>query len=154
MPSNKRFRIGNMTVNLGKIDDALKYKPDPNCQLTYGCNQVTVLCNQFTWGGGGCNRVSIICPRFTNIGCGLSDNPCGVNYSTLPPTNILDGWPQPVFIHDLKESLIAQLREVEAYELELKAQETPQTLEEMNELENELQNSLKELQEIKKNLKG
>jgi len=141
MPSKKRFRIGNMTVNLGKIDDALKYQPDPNCQHTYGCNQ-------FTWGGGGG------CPSFTYIGCGLTNNPCGKNYSTLPPTTLVqDPIDQSIDLQIVKESLVTQLKEIEAYEIELKVQETPQTIEEINMLEQEIEDSLKEIKKLKTEFK-
>ena len=126
MLNKKRFKIGNMTVNLGRLDDKLKYKTDPNCQLTYtGCNNLTYICKLT-----GCNNLT---------GCGL-------NYSKP-----LDDWLQPELIPDLKASLISQLKEIEAYELELEIQETPQTLEEINALEVEFENSLKEIKELKKN---
>lgn len=151
MPGNKRFRIGNMTVNLGKLDD-VKYQPNPNCVRTYitGCPAYTLGCFQFTGGGRGCFPFTV-----TGGGCNQRTiGGCGINYSTLPPTTILDGWPQEAFIPDLKASLINQLKEIEAYELELEIQETPQTIEEMDALENELENSLKALKELKNNFKG
>ena len=144
MLNKKRFKIGNMTVNLGRLDDKLKYKTDPNCQLTYtGCNNLTHICkltecNNLT----GCNNLTHICKL---TGCNNLTG-CGLNYSKP-----LDDWLQPELIPDLKASLISQLKEIEAYELELEIQETPQTLEEINALEVEFENSLKEIKELKKN---
>lgn len=165
MPNKKRFKIGNTTLNLGKINDTLQNRTDLFTITGTGCgcgiNYSTLLptyinCNGFTPPVLSVNCCFGYTPPITTgnvptiMGCG-----CGINYSTLPDTTlVLGSVGQTIDVQGLKESLVTQLKDIEAYELELEAQGRPQTIEEMNELENELENSLKELQELKKNFKG
>jgi len=158
MPSNKRFRIGNMTVNLGKIDDTLRRDIGFDCGKNYSTLPPTtnITCNVYTPQIVSQNCCYRFTPYFTDTiptvtGCGG----CGKNYSTLPPSALVqDPINSSIDLQRVKESLVTQLKEIEAYELELETQGIPQTIEEMDGLENELENSLKELRELKKNFKG
>ena len=165
MPNKKRFKIGNTTLNLEKINDIQRRNTDfftititgCGCGINYSTLPPTnITCNGYTPHIVSQNCCYGLSPYFTDTiptitGCGG----CGKNYSTVPSTTLVQDSIDPsIDLQKVKESLVTQLKEIEAYELELETQGIPQTIEEMDGLENELENSLKELRELKKNFKG
>lgn len=162
---NKRFRVNNLTVAVGN-----SINKNFGCGINFSCpgGPAGSFCNQFT--PPICNGFSRECVFTRNCGLtfncgntidclGVTLDGCGLNFSTLPPTDITklvqlaDPVEQVELIAGLKEDLGAALKELENVEVQAAASAAPQTLAEATELETQLKGALAEVKEMKKNLK-
>ena len=168
----KKFRVKNLTVAV----DATNKEARLGCGVNYSCpgGPAGSLCGGFiSYGCGGvisycggvisygCPGRSIACFTGTIITCGNFTNPtgCGWNFSTLPPTDItrliqeVDPVERGGLVSALKTDLSLALEQLELAEKQIEAEAKPQSLEEINELESNLEGALKEVQDMKKKWK-
>ena len=155
--TKKRFTLGNTTVNLGEIEKTVgfcrAYNTYPYCadRITGYITDIQQFCIYQT-----VNVTITVCKYTADItltGC------LGV---TLPRTTTLatdrirtvELTPQLRIeeIAGLKEQLKEDLQAVEAHEAVVRSAEVPQTLEEMNLVEEKLKDSLAEVQKLKEDL--
>jgi hypothetical protein len=178
----KKFRVKNLTVAVDATKEARAHcgvnfscPGGPagsfcgitnNCGVTFGCNSptnncgVTFGCNFPTNCGVtfGCNFPTNGC-LFTPNCLGITQGGCGLNISTLPPTEITE-LIQPVdpvdraeLVATLKTDLNLALEQLELAEKQIEADAQPQNLEEVNELEANLESALKEVKDMKNQFK-
>jgi len=164
MANKKRFRIGNTTVNLGQVhkvtDEILCRYPTNVCQYyTHSLIECPYYTKIPTLTICKIHNTDIHCQNRTGINCTNTFRGCGFSIPD-PRTPIIDDFDiniikkiHPTQIKEIKENLLSQLKEIEEHEIALKKMETPQTLEEINELEDELENSLKEIKNLKRKFK-
>ncbi len=147
--TKKRFTLGNTTVNLGEIEKTggligcRVYNTYPYCanQITrYEIPDITQLCRYHTMDITitGCHGVTL--PRTTTW---MTDR---IRTVELTPQLRIEE------IAGLKEQLKEDLQAVEAHEAVVRSAEVPQTLEEMNLVEEKLKGSLAEVQKLKEAL--
>lgn len=160
----KRFKIGNAVVNLGQIERA--NIPNPLCFYPSYC------------GYQSFNPTYCIYQSFEPITIPkipLTLTGCGINYSTLPQTTFITDKINPTELLNttrvnaqgvgevvdpletlkmLKDDLKAQLVNVEMQEKQLEDAAKPQSLEEANALEDQLEAALNEVKTLKKVMKS
>lgn len=167
----KKFRVKNLTV---AVDSSAKLKPGdlkkcgpafscPGgpvgsfCGFSHACNFKTINCDGITIH---CFTGSVNCGPVLTLGCGISNDGCGVNFSTLHPTD----WTEMIkvtpeltdkleLIESFKADLNVALSNLEGAQKELSSAAQPQTLEEAKEVEANLEAALKEVKSLKKTLK-
>ena len=153
---NKRFRIGNTTVNLGKVENAM-------CRF----NTEPIFCKVYKTGFDPCRFYMTVDPcRIYMTACPMmSDIPTACKYGSKPIEITPDIWemmeitPQYLTpqleledIVGLKEQLKMDMKALEEHEMALRKLEKPQTLEEIDAIEDKLVNSLAEVQKLKEEL--
>lgn len=109
----------------------------------------------------GCGRGTINCDFFTNDciltgNCDFATGGCGLNFSTLRPTDLtdvirtIDPVDRGKLIAEMKVDLAAAIEQLEVAEKETAVLTQPQSLEEINELEGNLEKALDEVKVMKK----
>ena len=137
---NKRFKIGNTTVNLGKVDlvgdlqhiQCVRYNTIPYC-----VNQIT--------------RVEIECPRnsrLVTLDC-PGNSRLVIDFTDRIRTVQLTPQLRLEEVEVFKAELMEELKVLEAHEMALKELETPQSMKEIEAVEDNLVNSLAEVQKLK-----
>ncbi len=162
----KKFRIKNLTVPVGKAVNIRACGPTWSCPagpagsfchfsngcgfVTNGCPGNSIYCNFSSGCGFG---------AFT-VGCYISGGGCGINYSTLPPTDysrlineVELATDKLELIDVLKADLTQAIQKLDDAGAQVSHEATPQSLDEANEVEAQLQSALKEVQALKKKLK-
>ena len=168
----KKFRVKNLTVAVGS-DQQLKRcgvnfscpgGAGSFCGITNYCRFPTKYCDGITihcfTGSVNCGpEVTLGCPA-GSIGCLVTKGGCGLNYSTLPPTDFThlvqeldDVTAQLELIDVMKADLKLAMENLGEVEQSLEQAAQPQTLEEAKEVEANLESALAEVKGLVKKLK-
>jgi len=166
----KKFRVKNLTV---AVNPEVEFKPTPGTIggpigpiCPRGGRSIFTLCPNGRTLIPTCPPMSVACNQFTP-NCGFTDFPtiitgggCGINFSTLPPTDftmLVEATPEITDKLELIESLKADLNlavaNLEASQKDLSESAKPQTLDEAKAVEANLEAALKEVKALKKGLK-
>lgn len=162
--TKKRFTLGNTTVNLGEIEKTggligCRYNTYPYCanQITrYEITDIPQTCayHTRTITVTGCHGVTL--PRTTTwmIPTDRIRTAELTPQELTPQLRTVELTPQLRIeeIAGLKEQLKEDLQAVEAHEAVVRSAEVPQTMEEMNLVEEKLKDSLAEVQKLKEAL--
>lgn len=168
----KKFRVKNLTVSVGSGQQLKKCGVNFSCPggagsvcaFTDACRFPSNLCDGITihcfTGSVNCGPVHTLgCPG-GSIDCLITRGGCGLNYSTLPPTefsvlidNVEDVTDKLELIDVLKDDLNVALKNISELETDLSKTARPQTLDEAKAVEKDLQGALKEVQTLMKKLK-
>ena len=167
----QRFRVNDLTVALDRanaerqacgVNFSCPGGPAGSfCALTNNCPAFTIDCRNITVVG--CRFGTIDCNFFTNDcivtrDCGFATGGCGLNFSTLQPTDItrLIQTTDPVerveLISTLKADLGSAIEQLEIAEKQSEALAQPQTFEQAEQLERRLESALDEVKQMKKKL--
>lgn len=153
----KRFRVNNLTVSIGNAE-----KTQFGCGVNFSCpgGPAGSICNQFTPPIGPpwpCGFFSNNCIFTRN--CGFTLPGCGLNFSTIQPRDLPkliqmeDPAQQLELIAGLKEDLSVALEQLEIADKQVTELSSPQSLDDVEELEENLKSALSEVQAMKKNFK-
>ena len=149
-----RFKIGNTTINLGEIEKICKFNTEPMdfCRVYLTPDP----CRFHLTPPNTCHvyLTPNTCRLYLSpMPCGGYTPPIDCDFTQLPWDHIT---PQLELedIVGLKEQLIEDLKVLEEHEMALRKLETPQTMEEIDAIEDKLVNSLAEVQKLKEEFTG
>ena len=167
----KKFRVKNLTVAVGAGQQLQRCGVNFSCPG--GAGSVCAISNICRFPSNFCDGITIHC--FTgSVNCGpvvtlgcpagsiacLVSHGCGVNFSTLPPTDFTDLVQEVPDITDklelidvMKADLSVALENLGAVEKELSKAAQPQTLAEAKAVEKNLESALTEVKGLVKKLK-
>lgn len=151
----KKFRVKNLTVAVDSADlqKCGKFFSNPVCVFTAGCG--VTFCDGITVH---CLTGSVNCGPKLTLHCGISRDclisrgGCGLNYSTLPPTeftNLIkvreDITEKLELIEVLQADLNVAIKQLDESKAELTEVAMPNTLAEAKEVKSQIEGALKEV---------
>ncbi len=171
----KRFRVNNLTIAIDNATDLAQ-----KCGVNFSCPIGSIDCHGFTincnFATGLCDFRTLVGCDLRTLGCGAisrcgfsggcrfnfspipTDGGCGTNFSTLRPIDVTelvqatDPVDRASLIAGMKADLKVALEQLDAVEIESAQPAQPQTLEEANALEVNLESALTEVRAMKDKL--
>ena len=152
----RQFAFKNLTVNVGKVAGAqLCLNTMPTCAVA--CSAIAVGPSQIRCRVGN-SFIDNGCGRFISVITDPGGGGCGVNFSTLPPTDwlrdVIRTAVDPTELTVLRDELDLAVAELDARAEVVNAAFAPQTVADAELVEGHLVEALDEVRDLKGRLEG